>query len=36
MATFTISKELLVTLKYYYEKKNSTKSRNHVEIKFAF
>ena len=36
MATFSISKELAVTLKYYYEKKISVVSRNHVEIMFAF
>ena len=32
MATFDTSKELVATLKYYYEKKSS---RNHVEM-FVF
>ena len=36
MATFNISKELAVTLKYYYEKNISVVSRNHVEIMFGF
>ena len=36
MATFNISKELVVTLKYYYEKNISVVSRNHVEIMFGF
>ena len=31
MATFSISEELVVTLKYYYEKK---RSRNHIEMFF--
>ena len=31
MATFSISEELVVTLKYYYEKK---RSRNHIEMLF--
>ena len=35
MATFSISNELVVTLKYYYEKKKSVVSRNDVEIMFA-
>ena len=35
MATFSISKELVVTLKYYYEKKHK-QSRNHTEIIFTF
>ena len=35
MATFNISKELVVTLKYFYEKSISVVSRNHVEM-FAF
>ena len=36
MVTFHISKELVVTLKCYYEKNISAVSRNHVEIMFAF
>ena len=36
MATFTTSKELVVTLKCYYEKSTSAVSRNRVEIVFAF
>ena len=35
MATFGISKELVIALNYYYEKKHKA-SRTHVEIKFAF
>ena len=35
MATFGISKELVIALNYYYEKKHKP-SRTHVEIKFAF
>ena len=34
MATFDISEELVVTLKYYQEKQKRL-SRNHVEIMFA-
>ena len=36
MVTFTISKELIVTLKYYYEKNVSEVSRSHFEIVFTF
>ena len=36
MVTFTISKEPVVTLKYYYEKNISVVSRNHVETVFTF
>ena len=36
MVTFSISKELVITLKYYYKKNISVVSRNHVEIMFAF
>ena len=36
MATFNISKELVVTLTYYYEKNISALSGNHVEIMFVF
>ena len=36
MVTFSISKELVVALKYCYEKNISTVSSNHVEIMFAF
>ena len=36
MPTFTISKERVVALKYYYEKDIRAVSRNHVEIVFAF
>ena len=36
MPTFTISKEPVVALKYYYEKDIRVASRNHVEIVFAF
>ena len=36
MVTFSISKELVVILKYYYEKNISAVSRNLVEIVFAF
>ena len=35
MVTFDISKELVVTLKYHYEKRKQP-SRFHVEIMFAF
>ena len=35
MATFGISKDLVVTLKYYYEKNMSGVRRNQVEIMFA-
>ena len=35
MVTFSISKELVVTLKYYYEEKKSKRSKNYVEM-FAF
>ena len=36
MVTFTISKQLVVTVKYYYENNISLVSRSHVEIVFAF
>ena len=36
MATFTISKELVVILKNYYVKNISVVRRNHVEVVFAF
>ena len=35
MCIFDISKELIVTLKYYLRKKHK-RSRSHVEIMFAF
>ena len=35
MAIFSTSKDLAVTLKYYYEKNMSGVRRNHVEIMFA-
>ena len=35
MATFDISKEPVVTLKYHFEKEKRL-SRNHAEIMFAF
>ena len=35
MATFDISKELVVTLRYCFEKQKRL-SRNHVKIMFAF
>ena len=36
MVTFTISQELVVTIKYYYENNISAVSRSHVERVFAF
>ena len=35
MSIYDISEELVVTLKYYYEKQKRF-SKNHVEIMFAF
>ena len=35
MSPFSISKELVVTLNYYYEINLNVVSRNHVEIMFA-
>ena len=35
MATFGISKELVIALNYYYEKKHKP-SRTHVQIRIAF